>query len=41
LMITLKMVTLMKGNMEIKSVKDKGTRVTVILPKGPEKHAQA
>lgn len=40
LMITLKMVTLMKGNMEIKSVKDKGTRVTVILPKGPEKHAQ-
>jgi signal transduction histidine kinase len=34
LMITLKMVTLMKGNMEIKSVKDKGTRVTVILPEG-------
>lgn len=34
LMITLKMVTLMKGNMEIKSVKDKGTRVTVIIPEG-------
>jgi signal transduction histidine kinase len=34
LMITLKMVTLMKGNMEIKSVKDKGTRVTIILPQG-------
>jgi signal transduction histidine kinase len=40
LMITLKMVTLMKGNMEIKSVKDKGTRVTVILPRGAEPHAK-
>ncbi len=39
LMITLKMVTLMKGNMEIKSVKDKGTRVTVILPEGAKTHA--
>ncbi len=34
LMITLKMVTLMKGNMEIKSAKDVGTRATVILPEG-------
>jgi signal transduction histidine kinase len=39
-MITLKMVTLMKGNMEIKSVKDKGTRVTVILPGGAKPHAE-
>lgn len=41
LMITLKMVTLMKGNMEIKSVKDKGTRVTVIIPEGQTKHDQS
>jgi len=41
LMITLKMVTLMKGNMEIKSVKDKGTRVTVIIPEGQTTHAQS
>lgn len=42
LMITLKMVTLMKGNMEIKSAKDKGTRVTVMLPEGAEKeHAES
>ena len=42
LMITLKMVTLMKGNMEIKSTKDKGTRVTILLPEGSEKkHAEA
>ncbi len=41
LMITLKMVTLMKGNMEIKSVKDKGTRVTVIIPEGQTAHAQS
>jgi C4-dicarboxylate-specific signal transduction histidine kinase len=34
LMITLKMGTLMKANMEIKSVKAKGTRVTIILPQG-------
>ncbi len=34
LMITLKMVTLMKGNMEIKSARDRGTRVTVIIPEG-------
>ena len=40
LMITLKMVTLMKGNMEVKSVKDKGTRVTVILPAGAKAHAK-
>jgi len=41
LMITLKMVTLMKGNMEIKSVKDKGTRVTVILPQGAKVNAKS
>jgi len=41
LMITLKMVTLMKGNMEIKSVKDKGTRVTVILPAGTKVHVKS
>lgn len=34
LMITLKMVTLMKGNMEIKSFKDVGTKVTVFIPEG-------
>ena len=34
LMITLKMVTLMKGNMEIKSTKDKGTSVTIVIPEG-------
>ncbi|MDD4358015.1 MAG: ATP-binding protein, partial [Smithellaceae bacterium] len=34
LMITLKMVTLMKGNMEITSVKDKGTSVTIVIPEG-------
>jgi signal transduction histidine kinase len=34
LMITLKMVTLMKGNMEIKSFKDIGTKVTVFIPEG-------
>ncbi|MGD0021329.1 MAG: HAMP domain-containing sensor histidine kinase [Smithellaceae bacterium] len=34
LMITLKMVTLMKGNMEIKSFKDMGTKVTVFIPEG-------
>ncbi|MEE9910281.1 MAG: HAMP domain-containing histidine kinase [Deltaproteobacteria bacterium] len=41
LMITLKMVTLMKGNMEIKSVKDKGTRVIVIIPEGRKIHDQS
>jgi signal transduction histidine kinase len=34
LMITLKMVTLMKGNMEIKSLKDVGTKATVFIPEG-------
>lgn len=34
LMITLKMVTLMKGNMEINSIKDKGTSVTILIPEG-------
>ncbi len=34
LMITLKMVTLLKGSMEIKSVKDTGTKVTVVIPEG-------
>lgn len=34
LMITLKMVTLMKGNMEITSIKDKGTSVTILIPEG-------
>jgi signal transduction histidine kinase len=34
LMITLKMVTLMNGNMEIKSIKDVGTKVTVLIPGG-------
>ena len=34
LMIALKMVTLMKGNMEIKSYKDTGTKVTVFIPEG-------
>jgi len=34
LMIALKMVTLMKGNMEIKSYKDIGTKVTVFIPEG-------
>ncbi|HLZ20242.1 MAG TPA: ATP-binding protein [Smithellaceae bacterium] len=41
LMITLKMVTLMKGNMEIKSIKDKGTRVAVILPLGAKPNAKS
>ncbi len=41
LMITLKMVTLMKGNMEIKSIKDKGTRVAVILPLGARPNAKS
>jgi signal transduction histidine kinase len=34
LMITLKMVTLLKGSMEIKSIKDSGTKATVIIPEG-------
>ena len=34
LMITLKMVTLLKGSMEIKSIKDAGTKATVIIPEG-------
>jgi signal transduction histidine kinase len=34
LMITLKMVTLLKGSMEIKSTKDSGTKATVIIPEG-------
>ena len=34
LMIALKMVTLMKGHMEIKSYKDIGTKVTVFIPVG-------
>ena len=34
LMITLKMVTLMKGNMKIKSLKDVGTKATVLIPEG-------
>jgi signal transduction histidine kinase len=34
LMITLKMVTLMKGHMEIKSLKDVGTKATVFIPAG-------
>jgi signal transduction histidine kinase len=34
LMITLKMVTLMKGKMEINSTRDAGTKVTVYFPKG-------
>ncbi|MFO7570023.1 MAG: HAMP domain-containing sensor histidine kinase [Smithellaceae bacterium] len=34
LMITLKMVTLMKGNMKIQSVKDVGTKAIVMLPEG-------
>ncbi len=34
LMITLKMVTLMKGKMEIKSTRDVGTKVTVFFPEG-------
>jgi C4-dicarboxylate-specific signal transduction histidine kinase len=34
LMITLKMVTLIKGSMEIKSTKDVGTKVTVFVPEG-------
>jgi len=34
LMIALKMVTLMKGHMEIKSYKDIGTKVTVFIPAG-------
>ncbi len=40
LMITLKMVTLMKGSMEVKSIKDKGTRVTVVLPEGTGPYAE-
>jgi len=32
LMITLKMVTLLKGRMEIKSIKGVGTKVTIFLP---------
>jgi len=34
LMIALKMVTLMKGNMEVKSYKDVGTKVIIFIPKG-------
>jgi len=34
LMITLKMITLMKGNIEINSKKDKGTQVTIVIPEG-------
>jgi len=34
LMITLKMVTLMKGHTEIKSLKDVGTKATVFIPEG-------
>ncbi|HEX7415580.1 MAG TPA: HAMP domain-containing sensor histidine kinase, partial [Smithellaceae bacterium] len=34
LTITLKMVTLMKGHMEIKSLKDVGTKATVFIPEG-------
>jgi signal transduction histidine kinase len=34
LMITLKMVTLMKGKMEINSTRDVGTKVTVFFPEG-------
>ena len=34
LMITLKMVTLMKGNMKIQSVKDVGTKAIVMFPEG-------
>ena len=41
LMIALKMVTLMQGNMEIKSVKNKGTRVTFFIPCGRKKNAQS
>jgi len=41
LMITLKMVTLMNGNMEIKSVKDRGTRVIVIIPEGRKADAKS
>nr|MBP7342798.1 ATP-binding protein [Syntrophaceae bacterium] len=40
LMITLKMVTQMKGNMDVKSAKDKGTRVTVLLQEGRRDNAQ-
>jgi len=40
LMITLKMVTQMKGNMDVKSAKGKGTRVTVLLQEGLRDHAQ-
>ncbi|HDQ03771.1 MAG TPA: HAMP domain-containing histidine kinase [Deltaproteobacteria bacterium] len=36
LMIALKMVTLMKGNMEVKSYKDIGTKVTVFIPEGKD-----
>jgi signal transduction histidine kinase len=34
LMIALKMVTLMRGNMEVKSYKDVGTKVIIFIPKG-------
>jgi C4-dicarboxylate-specific signal transduction histidine kinase len=34
LMITLKMVTLLKGNMEINSRKDIGTKASVFIPEG-------
>jgi signal transduction histidine kinase len=34
LMITLKMLTLMKGTMEIKSTKDVGTKATIFIPEG-------
>jgi len=34
LMITLKMITLMKGNIEINSKKDKGTQATIVIPEG-------
>ena len=41
LMMALKMVMLMKGNMEIKSVKNKGTRVTYFIPDGRKENAQS
>ena len=41
LMMALKMVMLMKGNMEIKSVKNKGTRVTFFIPDGRKENAQS
>ena len=41
LMIALKMVMLMKGNMEVKSVKNKGTRVTFFIPGERTENAQS